>query len=382
MCARYSVYQVVSCLLVCVGIVVLTLADAGARTLPGCCDTPTIPLQAKAHEAAATPISSSDALNATSILALLPPSWISSLSASPLLSSLLSQDLLGGTDLRWLVGISMLTLTLFLLAFLGHEQERVYGQYGKLWREVMFYSHLVSLPFCLVMSSDIWSHVVEWMEPRTYASVAVPFAGQMQISLFAFLALNLLTQTVCFKGVSMLTAHCGALTIALALTVRKFLSLLLSIVYFNNAFTQRHWIGAMLVFVGIGAYTNEQSFRSIWQQISGDSSSTSSPETIAVKDDPSSKLTNGSSAHSSLLRPPATEVPSELDLLASPNALAAAKSPSPDGLRSRTAAATSKRAASPRRKSNSGGAVERTSSRGSSSSTKKVSTRTRSSQRT
>ena len=369
---RYSLYQVVSCLLVCGGIVLLTLADAGARTLPGCCDTPSIPLQTKVQAAHHAASDSYDASNSTSILALLSPTWLSSLHAGPLLSSLLSLDLFGSTDLRWLVGILMLTLTLFLLAFLGHEQERVYARYGKVWREVMFYQHLVSLPFCMVMGKDIWTHVVDWMKPQTYASVAVPFIGEMRVSLFAFLALNLLTQTVCFKGVSMLTAHCGALTIALALTVRKFLSLLLSILYFNNQFTQRHWSGAILVFIGIGAYTNEQSCRRLWERIGGGSNSSGAKATIAAAQADSLKLTNGVGSHASLSPSSTVELPSELDLLASPNALAVAKSTSPDGMRSRAAA--SKRAASPRRKSSSGGAVDR-----SSSSKKKTSTRTRSS---
>ena len=38
------------------------------------------------------------------------------------------------------------------------------------------------------------------------------------------------------------------------ITVRKFLSLLISIFYFGNAFTGLHWIGAVMVFGGSGVF--------------------------------------------------------------------------------------------------------------------------------
>lgn len=47
-----------------------------------------------------------------------------------------------------------------------------------------------------------------------------------------------------------LTAECSSLTVNLVVTLRKFLSLLLSVVYFDNAFTVFHWSGTILVFGG------------------------------------------------------------------------------------------------------------------------------------
>ncbi len=55
---------------------------------------------------------------------------------------------------------------------------------------------------------------------------------------------------LCVRGVFMLTASTSALTVSVVLTVRKFVSLVVSIIYFNNDFSALHWAGAVLVFGG------------------------------------------------------------------------------------------------------------------------------------
>lgn len=40
------------------------------------------------------------------------------------------------------------------------------------------------------------------------------------------------------------------MTVTLVVTLRKFASLIFSIVYFSNPFTIYHWIGTCLVFIG------------------------------------------------------------------------------------------------------------------------------------
>lgn len=71
---------------------------------------------------------------------------------------------------------------------------------------------------------------------------------------------------MCISAVFGLTTHCSSLTVTLILTLRKFLSLLFSIVYFNNAFTIPHWIGTMLVFTGTLIFT--ETFTKIRQALS------------------------------------------------------------------------------------------------------------------
>lgn len=53
-----------------------------------------------------------------------------------------------------------------------------------------------------------------------------------------------------------LTTECSSLTVTLVVTLRKFVSLLFSIVYFQNPFTLLHWIGTVLVFGGTLIFTD------------------------------------------------------------------------------------------------------------------------------
>lgn len=55
---------------------------------------------------------------------------------------------------------------------------------------------------------------------------------------------------MCIKSVFILTSECTALAATLIVTLRKFLSLLISIVYFSNPFGVLHWLSTALVFVG------------------------------------------------------------------------------------------------------------------------------------
>ena len=74
--------------------------------------------------------------------------------------------------------------------------------------------------------------------------------------IWIYLIGNTLTQYVCISSVFVLTTECTSLTVTLVLTLRKFTSLIISIIYFQNPFTLTHWIGTMLVFVGTLMFTN------------------------------------------------------------------------------------------------------------------------------
>lgn len=60
---------------------------------------------------------------------------------------------------------------------------------------------------------------------------------------------------VCIRGVFILTTECASLTVTLVVTLRKFLSLIVSIIYFQNPFTTWHWVGTAVVFLGTLLYT-------------------------------------------------------------------------------------------------------------------------------
>lgn len=60
---------------------------------------------------------------------------------------------------------------------------------------------------------------------------------------------------VCISSVFSLTSHVTSLHVTLVLTLRKFVSLIFSIIYFGNAFTILHWLGTILVFGGTLIFT-------------------------------------------------------------------------------------------------------------------------------
>lgn len=55
--------------------------------------------------------------------------------------------------------------------------------------------------------------------------------------------------------VANLSAMCSSLTVTLVVTLRKFVSLLLSIWYFENHFTPTLWLGTFLVFGGTAFFS-------------------------------------------------------------------------------------------------------------------------------
>jgi len=149
--------------------------------------------------------------------------------------------------ISWVIGISLLLIALFLSSTLGFLQEKFYRKYGKDPNEGMFYTHLLGIPFFLFFSSDLIGHFHIFTNsnpiPLFLFDVEVP-------NLWVLLFANLVTQLICIQGVFELTIISGTLTCTLVLTIRKFLSLILSILYFNNHFTNWHWIESILVFVG------------------------------------------------------------------------------------------------------------------------------------
>ncbi|GMT24156.1 hypothetical protein PFISCL1PPCAC_15454, partial [Pristionchus fissidentatus] len=60
----------------------------------------------------------------------------------------------------------------------------------------------------------------------------------------------------CIYFVYSLNASVEALTVTMVVTLRKFLSLVVSIVWFQNPFTLQHWLGTFFVFAGTLAFSD------------------------------------------------------------------------------------------------------------------------------
>ncbi|XP_007504403.1 nucleotide sugar transporter SLC35B4 isoform X2 [Monodelphis domestica] len=152
----------------------------------------------------------------------------------------------------WLLGIGALTFALLMSARMGIFQETLYKQFGKHSKEALFYNHALPLPGFILLASDIYDHALLFNKSELYQ---VPVVGVTVPIMWFYLLMNILTQYACIRGVFILTTECTSLTVTLVVTLRKFVSLIFSILYFQNPFTLWHWLGTMFVFVGTLMYT-------------------------------------------------------------------------------------------------------------------------------
>lgn len=154
--------------------------------------------------------------------------------------------------MHWLLGIAMLTFALLMSARMGIFQETLYKKFGKHSKEALFYNHCLPLPGFLLLSTNIYNHAVYFSQSTP---VVLPVVGFSMPIMWIYLMINVITQYVCIRGVFILTTECASLTVTLVVTLRKFLSLIFSILYFQNPFTAWHWVGTAVVFLGTLLYT-------------------------------------------------------------------------------------------------------------------------------
>ncbi|XP_038210008.1 UDP-xylose and UDP-N-acetylglucosamine transporter [Zerene cesonia] len=152
--------------------------------------------------------------------------------------------------LWWCLGIAILTFALFLSARMGIFQESLYSKYGKHPWEALYYTHLLPLVFWLPTAPNITNHVSIALSTPVVEFLGITFPRQV-----LWLILYVLTQGLCISSVYVLTTECASLVVTLTVTLRKFVSLIFSILYFKNPFTLGHWIGTLLVFIGTLIFT-------------------------------------------------------------------------------------------------------------------------------
>ena len=107
------------------------------------------------------------------------------------------------------------------------------------------------MPAFLLFYNDISTQVSLFNQSEAYDLIlfSIPI-------MWLYLIGNTMTQYVCISSVFVLTTECASLTVTLVLTLRKFVSLIISIIYFKNPFTIWHWVGTLLVFSGTLMFTN------------------------------------------------------------------------------------------------------------------------------
>eukprot|EP01132_Coremiostelium_polycephalum_P005392 gene5392-6725_t len=154
---------------------------------------------------------------------------------------------------KFVTGITMLTIAMFLSSVLGLIQEFTYKKHGKdCHRETIFYTHLFSIPFSVFIFNDIVNQVkITNQSPL----LNLPIVGLVP-SLWFYLLINVITQFICIQGVFILTGKTSTLTCTLVISLRKFLSIIISVVYFKNPFTLTLWISTFMVLVGTFIYSD------------------------------------------------------------------------------------------------------------------------------
>lgn len=174
------------------------------------------------------------------------------------------------------LGISLLGLALVLSGFLGLMQDWVFARYvapaqaqaasdpaeQSSWQEHMFYLHTLALPLFYFSRDNISTELTRMSSsPPVLLSLPqsgplAPYgAGLIVPSIFVYLLLNTCTQLVCVIGVNRLTGRVSSLTVTLILTVRKAISLLLSVAVYGGQGNMEMWAGAGLVFIGTIGYS-------------------------------------------------------------------------------------------------------------------------------
>lgn len=163
------------------------------------------------------------------------------------------------TKPEFLIGVTLLFVAAVLASIMGLMSETIYKQYGKHWRENLFYTHALSLPFFLPFTHDIITQMGVLLRSEPKLPIHL-FLFHFQVpKAFLYLIANGLTQYVCVRGVNNLAGNATALTVSIVLNIRKFVSLLLSIYLFGNSLSVGTMVGTLLVFIGASLYSYSSS---------------------------------------------------------------------------------------------------------------------------
>jgi uncharacterized membrane protein len=138
---------------------------------------------------------------------------------------------------------------------------------------------MLAMPGFLFVSSNIYECLNEWSRQQHSPTIVITipdvilnilsnlevitfkYSSQilnqrtMSVSVWVILATNVVTQLICITGVYSLTQASDSLTTTLVITLRKFISIMLSVMYFNHSFSTGQYVGTILVFLGIAIYS-------------------------------------------------------------------------------------------------------------------------------
>ena len=145
----------------------------------------------------------------------------------------------------WLTGILMLIFALVSSALLGLTQEKFVSRFGKHPQEAMYMSHILPLPGFVIFIPELLANFSNFSHSTQIDLYLLSFP-----KMWLLILLNASSSFLCIKSVFSLTTEAPSLTVTLVVSLRKFVSLLFSVLYFQNPFTLYHWVATVLVFTG------------------------------------------------------------------------------------------------------------------------------------
>lgn len=160
----------------------------------------------------------------------------------------------GSKKITRMIGISILLLTTIIgsVTSLCKEQWYQSGSGGRRpeWKEVLYYNYFYGLIIYVLLLPQVAS---EFGKLRA-AIAGAPDTSQIGYTAATFL-MNWITQLCCILGVNALVFRISALSLTIVLLVRRFLSLMLSIYFFDNPVSFVGYVGAACVFAGAITYS-------------------------------------------------------------------------------------------------------------------------------
>nr|CAG8503008.1 7853_t:CDS:2 [Entrophospora candida] len=172
----------------------------------------------------------------------------------------LVEDKNSGFTADYIFGIMILTVALVLSCFMGLYQEM---NRSNDWREGLFYTVGEIILFQVLLLNEsphvsLEEIVNDFSGGKIFASSDVIHNALSYCVLprtWLYLIMNVLTQYLCISGVHRLHSVSSALTVNLVLNLRKFISLVLSVLFFDNDFHIGMGIGGACVFIGTILYS-------------------------------------------------------------------------------------------------------------------------------
>lgn len=155
-------------------------------------------------------------------------------------------------DGRFLIGILVLFAASAASSTLSLYNEWTYRNYGKHWKESLFYTHALALPLFLVRYTELSQEF--WSLCSQKPSVVKLLGHSAQVSKLKLLIANIITQQICIRGVNLLACYTSALTLSVVLLARKVVSLVLSVYLFGGTFSTTGYVGIAIVLSGTLLY--------------------------------------------------------------------------------------------------------------------------------